>query len=505
MMSRQRWRPLVVLAAAVCVICTPALGQESAPPQREQDQKKQDQKKQQEKSEDQKDEKEPKETEQESKDPQEQENRDPTGRAGGRAGMERPIGWDDNPYTGDEELPPRPEGSDPQAYSEWRAKTQLILMARRKREVEQGSNIVYTQSTVRQLGTVFDHQVQTLEFPFRNDGKSDLLIRGTRASCGCTVAELEKQVYEPGESGTITVTFDPLNRTGFQHKYVEVITNDPVRPATRIGFEAEVQQLITISPPMLSMPAVVRGHEQQANIWVFGRTDDFEAYIEPDYSRPWLTIERVGTREEKYLRETRRGTRFVVTVGKDVPEGRHSIDLNVTSNDERSEGRTMQMIVGVVGDIGFRPLRLNAGKLEPGEIYERTISLYSRNAEPFELTDAVLEGTLAGDDAELQWEAEPLDPESNDVYNVTVRFRVPEQRLFSGLIRFTTDRPQQRTVAVPYTGSTNMPAPEPEPDTRAQTGQQQPPPESAPPENQPPRNTPPRTKPPVVPPPAAAV
>ncbi len=67
-------------------------------------------------------------------------------------------------------------------------------------------------------------------FTFINDGKSDLVIRKTKASCGCTVVNPEKTVIKPGESSKFEVTFRSAGKKNRQNKSITVITNDPQNP-----------------------------------------------------------------------------------------------------------------------------------------------------------------------------------------------------------------------------------------------------------------------------------
>lgn len=64
-------------------------------------------------------------------------------------------------------------------------------------------------------------------YVFTNKGKSDLVIRKVRASCGCTAIITENKVVKPGEQGKIRVTFNSAGKLGKQNKTVTVISNDP--------------------------------------------------------------------------------------------------------------------------------------------------------------------------------------------------------------------------------------------------------------------------------------
>lgn len=51
-------------------------------------------------------------------------------------------------------------------------------------------------------------------FRFVNKGDEAVSVRAVRASCGCTSPSYTKQPIEPGDSGTVVVTFNPAGRPG---------------------------------------------------------------------------------------------------------------------------------------------------------------------------------------------------------------------------------------------------------------------------------------------------
>lgn len=65
----------------------------------------------------------------------------------------------------------------------------------------------------------------TYKFEFVNKGMSPLVINRVVASCGCTTPTWSKQPIEPGKSGFITVTYNPLGRPGAFNKIISVYSN----------------------------------------------------------------------------------------------------------------------------------------------------------------------------------------------------------------------------------------------------------------------------------------
>lgn len=91
------------------------------------------------------------------------------------------------------------------------------------------------------FGTVKSGDKVKHNFVIRNTGKRDLIIRSTRASCGCTATEPEKDVLAPGEETNIGIVFDTRGRTGRQHKTVSVVTNDPRHSAATLHIQGTVE------------------------------------------------------------------------------------------------------------------------------------------------------------------------------------------------------------------------------------------------------------------------
>ena len=77
-------------------------------------------------------------------------------------------------------------------------------------------------------------------FVLKNTGKSELVIRKIKASCGCTAVQPEKKVVGPGESIALKTIFNSAGKVGNQNKTVTIITNDPKNSKTILWVKGEV-------------------------------------------------------------------------------------------------------------------------------------------------------------------------------------------------------------------------------------------------------------------------
>ena len=82
-----------------------------------------------------------------------------------------------------------------------------------------------------------------VEFKFTKTGKSDLIIRHVRATCGCTAVQqgVQGQGIKPGESSSIKATFNSGSYKGKVTKAIYVYTNDPKNSEVVLMLTADVR------------------------------------------------------------------------------------------------------------------------------------------------------------------------------------------------------------------------------------------------------------------------
>ena len=79
-------------------------------------------------------------------------------------------------------------------------------------------------------------------FTITNDGKSDLIIRNVKASCGCTAVSPVDDIVKPGATTTMKVIFNSAGKVGKQNKTITIITNDPQKSRTILWVKGDVVQ-----------------------------------------------------------------------------------------------------------------------------------------------------------------------------------------------------------------------------------------------------------------------
>lgn len=96
----------------------------------------------------------------------------------------------------------------------------------------QGAKISFEKKEFN-IGTIKEENGQLqLKLRFSNTGKTPLLIRNVKGSCGCTVPKWPVRPILPGRRGQIDITVDPKNRKGMLNKSITIISN--TRPAVNV-------------------------------------------------------------------------------------------------------------------------------------------------------------------------------------------------------------------------------------------------------------------------------
>lgn len=79
--------------------------------------------------------------------------------------------------------------------------------------------------TFHAFGTMHEGETAVYNFSFKNNGKNPLVISSAIGSCGCTVADYQRDPIPPGTGGVMKVMFNSAGKSGHQEKSVQITTN----------------------------------------------------------------------------------------------------------------------------------------------------------------------------------------------------------------------------------------------------------------------------------------
>jgi len=95
-----------------------------------------------------------------------------------------------------------------------------------QKEIQNAPTIDFNER-VYDFGEIAEGKKVEYTFKILNKGKSDLLIRSVKASCGCTAANPTSNVIKPGANTDLKIVFDSSGKLGLQNKTITIISNDP--------------------------------------------------------------------------------------------------------------------------------------------------------------------------------------------------------------------------------------------------------------------------------------
>jgi len=180
-----------------------------------------------------------------------------------------------------------------------------------------------------------DESVTAL-FHFANTGDKAIKILSTKTSCGCTVAQLEKTEYAPGELGVMRVKFTFGDRTGQQIKQVQVYTDDATKYTYLLTLEVKIPEFLSVEPQLL--------------FWVRGEEPAAKSSIIEVLSKEPIIIEKLEPEDKNFeceLIKLEEGRRYKISVTPKSTEASLQSKLKVITNVGKEEPRATSIILQV--------------------------------------------------------------------------------------------------------------------------------------------------------------
>ena len=117
---------------------------------------------------------------------------------------------------------------------------------------EDGNPSIKFDNTVYDFGQIDPGSYSNAVFKFSNAGNGTLKIDKTKGTCKCTVTNLKKKEYAPGESGQLKVRFHAPKNAGRTSQHITVFSNDKKISKVELTIKAEVVAKIEALPKALN-------------------------------------------------------------------------------------------------------------------------------------------------------------------------------------------------------------------------------------------------------------
>jgi hypothetical protein len=260
-------------------------------------------------------------------------------------------------------------------HRSWIAPTLILVMTvaavtSPAQNLPQGFASISVQPETLDFGTMNRNQSRTKELTIRNDGGIDLDLSDVTSSCGCTVADPATRKIKPGQSTTLTVTFNSKEFQGPQHKTVTIRSNDVTTPILEIAITAVVHVPVMIDPvrPLFAFKHASRGvpEERQAT---FTAMDIPRLELKAERVRADLFEVRIQNGVDG---DPRRGI-VTLSIRPDAPYGPINEIVRIGTNDPNQPSIDFEVLGAVLHDLEVNPTQVNFRYVERGKPIHREL------------------------------------------------------------------------------------------------------------------------------------
>lgn len=306
--------------------------------------------------------------------------------------------------------------------------------------------VVYPEP-VWDAGKVIKGDTLKHTFEIKNEGTAPLQILEVVPTCGCTVADFDREIA-PGGTGKVNVVVDTSTFDGPTAKALVVLTNDPVTPRAGLTVKCETRPYLRARPGYARYIYVQ--HEPTGTIsqtlWAADEFPDLQVTkVESPY--PYLTVEfHEATPEERHKDGEGRQWRVSATLAADAPVGALTDFIRVYTNHPQQRLVTIPVSGFVRPVFAATPSRVDVGTRALTEAYRTSVVVANFATEAIEVTR--VEVDTPGISAELQ----PVTVGRRYNVHLTLQPTVAKGPLAGNLKLFTAS-PKLPEVVVPITGT----------------------------------------------------
>lgn len=126
------------------------------------------------------------------------------------------------------------------------------------------------ESTVHDFGLIEPHSTASHSFVVHNDGDAALSLEVTDTSCKCTVGDLARDTLLPGESTTVTVSWNTGYKSDTYEQVALIATNDPRHQTIKLKVLGEVKSELAI-PESAAMNTADPGEPSSVKIAMYSQ------------------------------------------------------------------------------------------------------------------------------------------------------------------------------------------------------------------------------------------
>lgn len=280
------------------------------------------------------------------------------------------------------------------------------------------------------FGTVARGSKVRHAFRVVNNTPHEIHIASWRTKCGCTEVRVGARDIPPGTQTVVEATVDTTKFQGYKASGLVLVLDRPYGLEVDLNLTCFIRTDVTLSPGGVDFGVVTRSSQPTARLVLnyAGGRPDWQIVkmqtISPAISAKVQEIGRNGGAAQYEI---------VATLSPTAPTGFLKEEITLFTNDPASPTIPISVAAAVQPGVTVSPAILNLGRVKPGQVVTKTVTVRSsKAAAPFKLTEVRpdrdgLSGQAASD------EARPY-------HTVTVTLKAPDRAgPFNAALEIGTD------------------------------------------------------------------
>jgi hypothetical protein len=218
---------------------------------------------------------------------------------------------------------------------------------------------------IRNMGKVAQGDVLNVDFAIVNEGDETLEIKAVRPTCGCTVADFDREIA-PGQTGYIKAKLDTRDFSGPISKSILVMTNDPQDPTRTLVIKTEVHPYVQVLPRALVRFNAVQHEPMEQKITVVADEEEKDFKVNAVKSSvPFLLASvRPVPADQLLAGKSPQQYEITLTMKKNPPVGPVNTVLEIETNHPKAKMVPVKVFGVVRALLHVTPSQIQFGTVE---------------------------------------------------------------------------------------------------------------------------------------------
>ena len=218
---------------------------------------------------------------------------------------------------------------------------------------------------IKDMGKVAQGEVLNVDFPVVNEGDETLEIKAVRPTCGCTVADFDREIA-PGKTGYIKAKLDTRDFSGPISKSILIMTNDPQDPTRTLVIKTEVHPYVQVLPRALVRFNAVQHEPMEQKITVVADEDykDFKVNAVKSAVPFLLASVRPVPADQLLAGKSPKQYEITLTMKENPPVGPVNTVLEIETNHPKAKVVPVKVFGVVRALLHVTPAQIQFGTVE---------------------------------------------------------------------------------------------------------------------------------------------